>query len=68
MNVYTCNTFHGHWPVGTAAVVVAKDEAEARNLLSIELLKQGLGLSDFDELVELDLTKPQATILNNGDY
>lgn len=69
MNIYTCNTFKGHWPVGTSAVVIADDEKEARQLLSDELVKDGLEpLAKLDELIKLDLTSKKAIILDNGDY
>jgi len=33
MNVYTCNDFYGAWPIGSAAVIVAESEADARTQL-----------------------------------
>lgn len=66
--VFTCNDFHGHWAIGSAAVVVAKDESEARIILANELLRDGLILRDTDTLKELDITAPGVLVLNNGDY
>jgi hypothetical protein len=67
MNVYTCIDHDGRWPVGVASVVVARDEAEARKLLAEALIKIGLKGDDFT-LQLLDLSKPNAVVLNNGDY
>ena len=33
MNIYTCQGFEGHNPIGTAAVVVARDKGHARRVL-----------------------------------
>jgi len=65
VTVYTCTDFRGHWPVGTAAVVVAQDETEARALLDSALAAQGLG-GDYT-LTPLPLS-PGVCILADGDY
>jgi hypothetical protein len=69
LKVYTCTTFSGRWPVGTAAVVAANDAAHAADLLSEQLrrihLSQKLGAKD---MIEFDMTKPFAFVLNDGDY
>lgn len=69
MNVYTCNDFPGHWPVWTAAVVVAPNEEFARGLLATEMTKRGL-MSGWQTctLVLLNVSEPQAIILRDGDY
>lgn len=56
----------GIW-LGGCSVVVAKDEAAARALLSDALDEHGIILSPSDELTELDLTKASAHVLWNGD-
>jgi hypothetical protein len=66
MKIYTCVDFTGHWPVGSAAVVVAKDEEMARKILLTELHKIGLG-SEFT-LQELDIDYQNARILCDGNY
>lgn len=69
MNVYTITGFHGHWPVGTAAVVVARDRDQAVLLLNDRLetlgLKQDAGKANI-ELVSLDA--PAVLVLCDGDY
>ena len=69
MNVYTCSDFPGHYPVSTAAVIVADNEEFARGLLAYEMTKRGL-LSGWQTctLVLLNVSKPHALILLDGDY
>lgn len=78
LKVYTTTYFQGHYPVSTAAIIVAESPEQALELL-VEKLKQvglyggplgqkknlNLGLTDLDEV---DLEMAQATILNEGDY
>jgi len=69
MKVYTCTTFKGHFPVGTAAVVVAKGRRIARTRLSKVLKVQELsGLSGKDRLEELKLDSPGVYILADGNF
>jgi hypothetical protein len=42
MNTYTCTGFIGHWPVGTAAVVIANDPQDAAMKLNAALKLNGL--------------------------
>ena len=42
MKVYTCNNFQGFYPVGSAAVVVARDVYHARQQLLHALKDHGL--------------------------
>lgn len=69
MNIYTCTSFEGHWPVGSAAVVVAESADGAAELLNAELrsrgLKDNLNTGDF-ELV--DTATPKAIVLCDGNY
>lgn len=67
MRVFTCNDHYGHYPVGASSVVVAEDEHQAFSLLKDELERQGIKDDRFT-LVELDITKPRATVLDNGEY
>ncbi|MGL5736475.1 MAG: hypothetical protein ACRCYS_16560, partial [Beijerinckiaceae bacterium] len=66
--VWTCTGFEGFWPVGTAAVVVADSAEEAAVLLTEQVtpIKRQTVLPE--DLREVDLTQPQAIVLNNGDY
>jgi len=78
LKLYTCTSFTGHNPVGTAAVVLAETKYEAKRLLREELEAEGLTL-DKDDVVERVAMKaevdtlsaelqPGAWILNNGEY
>jgi len=70
VNVYTCTNFKGHWPVGTAAVVVATDSLEAASILNNELReKHSLpGNARSFDMIELNTSEPLAVVLNDGDY
>jgi len=65
--IYTCTDHKEHWPVGVASIVIAPDKKQARLLLEQELEKYGLGGGKFT-LQKVDLTKPQAIVLNDGNY
>lgn len=75
MNVYTCKDHAGHW-VGTASVIVAETELQAYEMLRVELVKHGLEYEvmrnerkgQMPTFQLLDTTKPQAIVLQNGDY
>lgn len=69
MKVFTCTDFRGHYPVGSAAVVVASNEVEAEQYLRDLLNEEGLG-HDPEPLtmVELDMSTTKAVVLCNGDY
>ncbi len=66
LRVWTSNDFVGHWPVGTAAVVVAETESAARTLLAGEMAACGLD-TEFT-LKALSLANQQALILCDGNY
>lgn len=70
MNIYTNTVFEGHYPVGSAAIVVAKDAFQATDLLLKELAKHGL--RDYDEKAKreildgmrlIDVLRPKAPSL-----
>ena len=42
MKTWTCKTFKGHWPVGSAAVVYAETQDAAAELLNDVLKEHGL--------------------------
>jgi hypothetical protein len=66
--VFTCNDFTGHWPVGSAAIIVAEAESEARDILDAALKLRGLKLKETDTLTELPLESDGCVILCDGDY
>lgn len=69
LKIYVNTSFTGHYPVGTAAVIVAEAPAKAAVLLNAELMNQGLKpTAKSDEMEELNITVAAAHILNNGDY
>ncbi len=69
MNIYTCTNFKGHYPVGTAAVVVAENKGEAERLLRDMLHQEDLGYDKTPYVMELvDPNVNGAIVLLNGDY
>ena len=69
MKTFTCNSFTGHYPVGSAAVIVAETRLKAVNSLNKELKSIGLkGDVTEDQLEEVDTTKRHITILSDGNY
>jgi hypothetical protein len=69
MNVYYTTGFEGHNPVGTAAMVVARDRGHARRLLDVELKSRGLEGTEPDaKFVKIDVGVTQAIVLNDGEY
>jgi hypothetical protein len=69
MKVWTCNDFKGFWPVGTAAVVCAEDEEDARVYLDAILRDAGLdGLDRSDYVVEFPMNEGEVRILCDGNY
>lgn len=71
-------SFIGHYPVGTAAVVVAENDQHAYELACQMLKDEQLWEANIDwklsshfsitDLTEIDLTTPAAHMLNNGNY
>jgi len=69
MKVFTCNNFYGHYPVGSAAVVVADDVNVAKQMLLDELRRVGLDPGDRKlEMIQVHTSKPRVIILVDGDY
>jgi len=68
LRVWTCDDFRGFYPVGSAAVVVAKDEETARTKLREALEDHGLGEQGDLPLTEVLTDVPGAIILVDGDY
>ena len=69
MNIYTCNSFEGFYPVGTAAVIVAESNVKAKAILDAELKRMGLSQDvPIGEINRLETGMPDAIILCNGDY
>lgn len=69
MRVWTQNTFEGHCPVGTAAVIVADTRQQAARFLADKLAAIGLPQNvDPDTLREVDCNSPGVHILCDGNY
>lgn len=69
MNVYTCTTFEGHYPVGSAALVVAENKARAVKLLNEVLRGMGLpGDAKFEDVLQVDMQREQVDVLCDGNY
>lgn len=69
MKVYTCTAFTGHYPVGTAAVIIAVSRIEAHKMLVKELEKYGLA-QDVKEadIEQVSLGRASVYILRDGNY
>jgi hypothetical protein len=69
MNIFTCTSFEGYWPVGAAAVVVAPSIETACQLLADALTERGLPQKITpDQLDALDITQQRAVVLVDGQY
>jgi len=67
MKVFISNDFEGYWPVGSAAVIIADNEEQARELLNERVrLISGKAHNEFT-LIELELYE-QCIILCDGNY
>lgn len=72
MRVYIITGFAGRYPVGTSAVIVAKDTTRAFTQLNEALEKAQLSpmtAEQFNQRVKLVHThEPSVEILQDGDY
>jgi hypothetical protein len=68
MRVFYSNDFRGHWPVGTAAVIVARDLDEAYVLLTSQLIAMGLGKDNDFTVVEVPTDSSRCIVLQDGEY
>lgn len=66
LRVFTSDDFTGRYPVGTAMVVIAINEDEA--LILAKKSCEQCGLKFDGTLKEIDVSKPDSYILNDGDY
>lgn len=67
MQVFVCTDHKGHYPVGTASVVIAENERQAYRLLETGLQQVGLADEAFT-LKQVDITTPKAIVLCDGNY
>jgi len=68
MKIFTCTGFKGHYPVGTAAVVRAANQAEAADKLNAELISIGLHGGVSPEAMIQFTNKTDVAILCDGNY
>jgi hypothetical protein len=68
MKIWTNNDFEGHWPVGTAAVVVAKTAEDAKTYLDMFLSEKSLPESSVDQFKPMPFEDGQVSILCDGNY
>lgn len=69
MRVFYTNDFRGHWPVGTAAVIVARNLDEAYVLMTSKLIAMGLGADNSDFTIsELPTDSTNVVVLCDGNY
>jgi hypothetical protein len=67
--VFYTNDFRGHWPVGTSAVIVARDLDEAYVLMTSQLIAMGLGTDNADFTIkELATDSTRVVVLQDGNY
>lgn len=70
MKVFTCTTFKGFWPVGSAAVVLAEDQSDAARSLNVKLKAHGLeGDAEPQDMIEFPADQKESIrILCDGEY
>jgi hypothetical protein len=69
VKVWTNNRFEGHYPVGTAAVVVADTAEQAAEVLNNQLEQIGLQRSAVAaQFEQLSTHRQTARVLCDGDY
>lgn len=68
MKLWTNNKFTGHYPVGTAAVVVADTAQEAADFLNLFLAEAGIEQCEAEQFEEMPFADGQVRILNDGNY
>lgn len=70
MKTFTFNSFKGHWPVGTAAVVCADSREDAAQKLSAALIGMGLdGKITALDMIQFPLhERDTVRILCDGNY
>lgn len=68
MKVFVNTTFRGVYPVGTSAIVVAKNAQEAAEMLTEEVSWIRKQTIDAVDMIEVKTKVPSVTILQSGDY
>jgi hypothetical protein len=69
MRTYYTNDFEGQWPTGTAAVVVALSEADARRKFNAMLRRHSLSRRCNGDVYTIhEVTNGPAIMLQDGNY
>lgn len=69
MKVWTNTEFTGHYPVGTAAVVVADTREQAAGLLNAALEEANLvPTATAEQFTRVVTSRPHAVVLLDGNY
>lgn len=68
LRVFYSNDFRGFYPVGTSAVIVARDLDEAYVLLTNKLVGMGLGVGNDFTVKELPTDSMHVVVLQDGNY
>ena len=68
MKIWTNKKFTGFYPVGTAAVVVARDAESATEYLNLFLAEAGLGETTPEDFEEMPHKEGEVRILCDGNY
>lgn len=68
MKVFVNTTFRGVCPVGTSAIVVAKNAQEAAEMLTEEVSWIRQQTIDAVDMIEVKTKVPSVSILQSGDY
>jgi hypothetical protein len=67
--IFTCKTFEGCYPVGTAAIVCAKNAKQAADKLNVELKSRCLpGDALAKDMIEFPADGEEVRILCDGNY
>lgn len=70
MAIYSCTSFQGRWPVGTAAIVRAKSKEEAAHKMNASLAEANLPQDEpvLPEQMHKFKKSQDVDILRDGDY
>lgn len=68
MTTYASDDHDSHYPVGCASVVIAENQAQARELLDAALVAQGLKPWSERPYRLFEIKPGTAVVLANGNY
>jgi hypothetical protein len=68
LKVFYCTDFEGHYPIGTAAVMVAENKEQAKLLLENSLKDDLPQVIEVNDIHEMDLNNQGCNVLHYGNY